>query len=78
MAASHAAAIWRGYRNADASEQRMNRFAAGHALRPNAFNEVRDYCWSVYVDNGSADARMLGPCLLDGVGGDFFGVVPVP
>lgn len=56
----------------------MNRFAAGHALRPNAFNEVRDYCWSVYVDNGSADARMLGPCLLDGVGGDFFGVVPVP
>lgn len=47
-------------------------------VRPEAFDEARRYCFSVYQDAGAADARILGPCLSNAIGGDFFGIVPVP
>ncbi len=52
-------------------------FALGHKLDPNAFKRVHDYCRTVYTDHGSDDARMLGPCMIAGTGGDYFGVVQV-
>ncbi|MFN3943873.1 MAG: hypothetical protein ACK4K7_02940 [Allosphingosinicella sp.] len=53
-------------------------FAAAHKSDPSAFDLVRSYCESIYIDHGSRDARILGPCMMAGLGGDFFGIVPVP
>jgi len=53
-------------------------FAEGHKLNPSAFELARRYCLSVYADAGSGDARSLGPCMSAAVGGDYFGIVPVP
>ncbi|HEU0311302.1 MAG TPA: hypothetical protein VFR36_08810 [Sphingomicrobium sp.] len=53
-------------------------FAAGHQLDPSAFERVHRYCRSIYVDQGSRDARSLGPCMSAGIGADYFGIVPVP
>lgn len=47
-------------------------------MRPEAFINVRDHCLQIYEDAGSADARLLGPCISNAVGGDYFGIVPVP
>ncbi|KQM57942.1 hypothetical protein ASE65_12330 [Sphingomonas sp. Leaf16] len=45
--------------------------------RPEAFDEARRYCFSVYRDAGAQDARMLGPCLSSATGSDFFSIIPV-
>ncbi|WP_230769399.1 hypothetical protein [Sphingomonas sp. Leaf4] len=45
--------------------------------RPEAFDEARRYCFSIYQDAGAADARMLGPCLSNATGSDFFSIIPV-
>ena len=52
-------------------------FAIAHKQDPAAFERVHQYCRSVYEDQGSSDARGLGPCMSAGIGADFFGVVPV-
>jgi hypothetical protein len=52
-------------------------FAVSHSRDPGAFKRVRRYCEGVYRDLGAGDARMLGPCMSDGVGGDFFGIIAV-
>jgi hypothetical protein len=52
-------------------------YARGHQADPAAFERIRTYCRSIYEDHGRADARLLGPCMLDGLGGDFFGVASV-
>lgn len=52
-------------------------FARGIRDRPFLFTEARRYCLQVYEDAGASDARMLGPCLLNAVGGDYFGIVSV-
>jgi hypothetical protein len=52
-------------------------YAVAHKQDPNAFERVHRYCWSVYKDQRSRDARGLGPCMSAGVGADFFAVVPV-
>ncbi|MFE8583011.1 hypothetical protein ACFX59_02780 [Sphingomonas sp. NCPPB 2930] len=46
--------------------------------RPDAYIAARQHCMIVYQDGGAADARSLGPCLTNAVGGDYFGIVPVP
>ncbi|PXA88874.1 hypothetical protein DMC47_29505 [Nostoc sp. 3335mG] len=45
--------------------------------RPEAFDDARRYCFSVYRDAGAQDARMLGPCLSSATGSDFFAIIPV-
>ena len=52
-------------------------FAVAHKRDPAAFGRAETYCRSVYEDQGSRDARSLGPCMSAVVGADFFGVVPV-
>ena len=52
--------------------------STGLASEPSVLNDARSYCFSVYRDAGSRDARMLGPCMQVVVGGDYFGIVPVP
>lgn len=52
-------------------------YARGHKANPAAFERVKSYCQSIYEDHGSADARFLGACMMDGLGGDFFGIVAV-
>ena len=52
--------------------------ATGLASMPSMLNDARSYCFRVYRDAGSSDARMLGPCMQALVGGDYFGVIPVP
>lgn len=42
------------------------------------FENARAYCFSIYHDSGSADARSLGPCMANTVGWDYFGFLPVP
>lgn len=74
--ASHAIGIWRSYRD---DEGELSRYAQAYrSAPPGTFEDIRAHCWSIYTDNGSADARMLGPCMLNAVGGDYFGVLPVP
>ena len=53
-------------------------FAVAHKQDHAAFERIHRYCRSIYDDQGSRDARGLGPCMSAGVGGDFFGVVLVP
>ncbi|GGD98874.1 hypothetical protein GCM10011529_01260 [Polymorphobacter glacialis] len=45
--------------------------------RPASFSDARAFCFQIYDDAGAADARILGPCLLNAIGGDYFGIVPV-
>ncbi len=45
---------------------------------PEAFDDVRRHCFSIYDDAGSADARVLGPCLSAATGSDYFGIISVP
>ena len=45
--------------------------------RPEAFDDARRYCFSIYRDAGSRDARMLGPCLSSATGSDFFAIIPI-
>ena len=52
-------------------------YARAYQTNPNAFSQVWNYCWRSYSDNGRNDARLLGPCVMAGVGGDFHGIVPV-
>jgi hypothetical protein len=52
-------------------------FAVAHKRDPAVFDRAESYCRSVYEDQGSRDARGLGPCMSAAVGADFFGVVPV-
>ncbi|WP_221234846.1 hypothetical protein [Sphingomonas aerophila] len=52
-------------------------FAMAHQRDLTAFQRVRDYCQATYQDQGSDDARGLGPCMAAGTGADFFGVLPV-
>lgn len=51
-------------------------FAVAHKRDAAAFDRAESYCRSVYEDQGSRDARGLGPCMSAVVGADFFGVVP--
>ena len=60
-----------------AEPEPANPYALAHKQDRAAFERVHDYCRSVYRDQGSRDARGLGPCMFAGLGGDFFGVVPV-
>ena len=53
-------------------------FALAHKEHPAAFGRAESYCRSVYEDQGSRDARSLGPCMAAAVGADYFGVIPVP
>lgn len=53
-------------------------YIVGHQADPAAFDKVKSYCRSIYEDHGASDARVLGPCMMDGLGGDFFGVAVVP
>ena len=53
-------------------------YAVAHKEDPAAFERVHQYCRSAYEDQGSRDARALGPCMSAGTGADFFGVIPVP
>lgn len=50
----------------------------GIVQNPEIWSQAKEYCFSVYEDAGRNDARMLGPCLTNVVGGDFFRAVPVP
>ena len=52
-------------------------FAVAHKQDPAAFERIHRYCRSLYEEQGSRDARALGPGMSAGVGADFFGVVPV-
>ena len=52
-------------------------FAIAHKRDTAAFGRAESYCRSVYEDQGSRDARGLGPCMSAAVGADFFGVMPV-
>lgn len=52
-------------------------YAIAHKDDPAAFEHILQYCRSVYEDQGSSDARALGPCMSAGFGADFFGIVPV-
>lgn len=52
-------------------------FAVAHKQDASAFERARRYCNSVYEDQGSRDARSLGPCMSAAIGADFFGFVPV-
>lgn len=61
-----------------AERRPTNPFAAGHIDDPSAFDGMQSYCYSIYSDHGARDARMLGPCMMARLGGDFFGVVSVP
>jgi hypothetical protein len=47
-------------------------------LEPKLYEDARKYCFSVYEDAGSEDARALGPCLSNATGSDFFGIRGVP
>ncbi|PSJ37876.1 hypothetical protein C7I55_19385 [Sphingomonas deserti] len=76
FAVNQAARLWRSYL-AEPSKHGSFPYARAHQNLPDAFQDIVDYCWSTYVDAGKRDARMLGPCLMSAVGGDFFGVVPV-
>ena len=42
---------------------------------PEQYRTNSAFCFSVYVDAGSADVRSLGPCLSSAIAGDFFGVI---
>lgn len=53
-------------------------FAAAHQRNKETFQRILHYCEGVYRDQGSADARGLGPCMAAGMGSDYFGIVPVP
>jgi len=53
-------------------------YAVAHKEDPAAFNRVLQYCRSAYEDQGSNDARALGPCMSAGIGADYFGLIPVP
>ncbi len=70
--------------HAESNARRAVRRQTGHpafdAIRrhPEAFDDARRYCFSTYRDAGAADARMLGPCLSNATGSDFFGIMPVP
>jgi hypothetical protein len=52
-------------------------FAMAHQRDLTAFQRVRNYCQATYQDQGSDDARGLGPCMAAGTGADFFGVLPI-
>jgi len=52
-------------------------FAMAHQRDSAAFQRVRNYCETTYQDQGSDDARGLGPCMAAGTGADFFGVLPI-
>ena len=54
------------------------RFAETLVSYPKGFADARAYCFDVYRDAGSADARSLGPCMASIVGWDYFGFLPVP
>lgn len=45
---------------------------------PGQYRAARQYCFSVYRDSGSADARVLGPCIANALDQDYFhmGVLP--
>lgn len=53
-------------------------YARALAANPDSLPAVRAYCFSIYHDAGARDARMLGPCMQNMIGGDYFGIVPVP
>ncbi|WP_314372478.1 hypothetical protein [Sphingomonas paucimobilis] len=53
-------------------------FVAAHQRNRKSFQRIRNYCEGVYKDQGSADARSLGPCMAAGMGSDYFSIVPVP
>ncbi len=53
-------------------------YAVAHKNDPAAFERVRTYCYSVYDDQGSRDARSLGPCMAAGLGADYFHILAVP
>ena len=71
---SHAVTIWQLWQRDHSS---TDSYAAAYRRNPGGFRKARRYCYSVYADNGSRDARMLGPCMLNAVGGDFFGIIPI-
>lgn len=52
-------------------------FAQAHKKNDKAFGLIRDYCERVYREQGSGDARGLGPCMAAGMGMDFFGIILV-
>lgn len=39
---------------------------------PGQYRTAREYCFSVYRDSGSGDARSLGPCITNAVREDYF------
>ncbi len=53
-------------------------YALAHKNDPSAFERVSAYCRSVYDDQGSRDARGLGPCMAAGLGADYFHILAVP
>lgn len=53
-------------------------FAKAIHQHPQAYTQARAFCLEVYVDAGASDARSLGPCLQNAVGGDYFLINPVP
>ena len=74
IAANHAEAIARNYMDHPSPQNPRERALAD---QPRAFEIVRSHCMSIYRDAGSADARMLGPCMMSAVGGDYFSIMPV-
>ncbi len=45
---------------------------------PGQYRKAREYCFSVYRDSGSGDARSLGPCITNAVGEDYFSMEIAP
>ena len=64
--------------HASASLDNVSPYFKAIRERPATFSDARRFCLQIYQDAGSADARILGPCLSNAIGADFFGIVPVP
>lgn len=56
---------------------KVSPYFAAIRQNPQPFKSARRSCLLIYIDAGSADARMIGPCFSSAVGADFFGIIPV-
>jgi hypothetical protein len=63
--------------NLSPTSDKISPYFSAIRQNPEAFKSARRSCLLVYVDAGSADARMIGPCFSSAVGADFFGIIPV-
>jgi hypothetical protein len=75
ISAGHAESIAEMFRT---EPDTNNPYSQALADRPEAFTEARNYCFEGYRASGAEDVRLLGPCLVSAVGGDYFRMLPVP